>query len=246
RPRPHRRSFASRREDHVIDAELVAAVRRMGARRGTSMFATLLAGFASVVSRLAGQSQVIVGIPAAGQSVDGHDHLVGHCVNLLPLRFELDPAQPFQQLLGDAQDTLLDAIEHQRYTFGTLLQKVKVERDPARLPLVSVMFNIDQALERETTGFPGLSMDFRSNPRSYENFEIFIKAVHAHGALTLECQYNTDLFDAVTIRRWLSAYEALLRDAVERPEAAVSSLSLVDADAIAELAALQPAPVGFD
>ncbi|MGH8074065.1 MAG: non-ribosomal peptide synthetase, partial [Lysobacter sp.] len=246
RPRPHRRSFASRREDHVIDAELVAAVRRMGARRGTSMFATLLAGFASVVSRLAGQSQVIVGIPAAGQSVDGHDHLVGHCVNLLPLRFELDPAQPFQQLLGDAQDTLLDAIEHQRYTFGTLLQKVKVERDPARLPLVSVMFNIDQALERETTGFPGLSMDFRSNPRSYENFEIFINAVHAHGALTLECQYNTDLFDADTIRRWLSAYEALLRDAVERPEAAVSSLSLVDADAIAQLAALQPAPVGFD
>ncbi|MGQ4584033.1 amino acid adenylation domain-containing protein [Lysobacter sp. F60174L2] len=246
RPRPHRRSFASRREDHVIDADLVAAVRRMGARRGTSMFATLLAGFASVVSRIAGQSQVVVGIPAAGQSVDGHDHLVGHCVNLLPLRFDLDPAQPFQQLLGDAQDTLLDAIEHQRYTFGTLLQKVKLERDPARLPLVSVMFNIDQALERETTGFPGLSMDFRSNPRSYENFEIFINAVHAHGALTLECQYNTDLFDADTIRRWLSAYEALLRDAVERPEAAAASLSLVDADAIAELAALQPAPVEFD
>ena len=246
RPRPSRRSFASRREDYVIDADLVAAVRRMGARRGSSMFATLLAGFASVVSRLAGQSQVIVGIPAAGQSVGGHDHLVGHCVNLLPLRFELDPAQPFQQLLGDAQKTLLDAIEHQRYTFGTLLQKVKVERDPARLPLVSVMFNIDQALERETTGFPGLSMDFRSNPRSYENFEIFINAVHAHGALTLECQYNTDLFDATTIRRWLSAYESLLRDAVERPEAAASSLSLVDADAVAELAALQPEPVEFD
>ena len=246
RARPTRRSFASRREDHVIDAELVTAVRRMGARRGTSLFATLLAGFASVVSRLAGQSQVVVGIPAAGQSVDGHDHLVGHCVNLLPLRFDLDPAQPFQQLLGSAQDTLLDAIEHQRYTFGTLLQKVKVERDPARLPLVSVMFNIDQALERETTGFPGLSMDFRSNPRSYENFEIFINAVHAHGALTLECQYNTDLFDAATIRRWLSAYEALLRDAVERPEAAMSALSLVDTAALAELANLQPAPVAFD
>ncbi|MGV8940241.1 MAG: amino acid adenylation domain-containing protein [Lysobacter sp.] len=246
RPRPARRSFASRREDHVIDAELVAAVRQVGASRGVSMFATLLAALASLVSRLATQSQVVVGIPAAGQAVDGHDHLVGHCVNLLPLRFDLDPAQSFEQILGEAQDTLLDAIEHQRYTFGTLLKKLKVERDPARLPLVSLMFNIDQALERETTSFPGLTMALDSNPRSFENFEIFINAVHAHGTLRLECQYNTDLFDAATIRRWLGAYESLLRAAVANPAAVAASLPLVNARSYAELVALQPAPVPFD
>jgi amino acid adenylation domain-containing protein len=246
RPRPSRRTFASRREDHVLDTELVAAVRQAGASRGVSMFATLLAALASLMSRLAGQSQVVVGIPAAGQAVDGHDRLVGHCVNALPLRFDFDPAQSFEQVLGEAQDTLLDAIEHQRYTFGTLLKKLKVERDPARLPLVSVMFNIDQALERETTSFPGLSMTFDSNPRSFENFEIFINAVHEHGTLKLECQYNTDLFDAATIRRWLAAYESLLRAAVVDPTAVAASLPLVDAQAYAELAALQPAPVAFD
>src|SRR3546814_5713262 len=91
-PRPARRGFASAREDYVLDAELVAAIRKMGARRGVSLFATLLASFAALLSRLSSQSQVVVGIPAAGQSVDGHDHLVGHCVNTLPLLFELDPA----------------------------------------------------------------------------------------------------------------------------------------------------------
>src|SRR3546814_9780562 len=83
RPRPARRGFASAREDYVLDAELVAAIRKMGARRGVSLFATLLASFAALLSRLSSQSQVVVGIPAAGQSVDGHDHLVGHCVNTL-------------------------------------------------------------------------------------------------------------------------------------------------------------------
>ncbi|MBU8974939.1 amino acid adenylation domain-containing protein [Lysobacter sp. MMG2] len=246
RTRPTRRTFASIREDHILDNELVAAVRRLGARQGASLFATLLAGFAGLLSRLTAQNDVVIGIPAAGQSVDGHDHLVGHCVNLLPLRFELDQAQPFEQALGAAQSTLLDAIEHQRYTFGTLLKKLPLQRDPARLPLCSVMFNIDQAMDQESTGFHGLGMRLITNPRSYENFELFVNAVQVQGGMRLECQYNTDLFDNATIRRWLAAYETLLRAAVARPTLAFGRLSVVSDAARDELQALQPAAVAFD
>jgi len=246
RPRPARRSFASLREDHVLDAALVAAVRRLGARRGASLFATLLGSFAALVARIAGQDEVVVGIPAAGQSVDGHDHLVGHCVNLLPLKFELAPGQTFAALVDGAQSTLLDAIEHQRYTFGTLLKKLRVPRDPARLPLVSVMFNIDQALDQERSGFTGLALDLTTNPRRYENFELSINAVQVEGRIRLETQYNTDLFDAATVRRWLAAFENLLRAACEAPDTPVSRLSLLDDALSEEIAALQPAPVAFD
>ncbi|QSX75473.1 amino acid adenylation domain-containing protein [Lysobacter arenosi] len=246
RPRPPRRTFASIREDHVLDDELVAAIRRLGARHGASLFATLLAGFAGLLTRLTAQSDVVVGIPAAAQSLDGHDHLVGHCVNLLPLRFELDLTQPFEQALAQAQETLLDSIEHQRYTFGTLLRKLPLQRDPARLPLVSVMFNIDQALDQEHTGFHGLSMQLITNPRSYENFELFVNAVQVRGGMRLECQYNTDLFDNETVRRWLRAYETLLRSAVARPDMAYGKLPLVSESAREELLALQPAATPFD
>ncbi|MDH5833931.1 non-ribosomal peptide synthetase [Luteimonas kalidii] len=246
RPRPARRTFASRREDHVLDATLVSAIRRMGARRGASLFATLLGAFATVVSRLAGQDQVVVGIPAAGQSVDGHEDLVGHCVNLLPLKFDLAPDAGFAQVVDGAQMLLLDAIEHQRYTFGTLLRKLHVPRDPARAPLVNVMFNIDQALDQERSGFPGLALDFTTNARSFENFELSINAVQVEGRLRLETQYNTDLFDAATVRRWLGAFETLLRAACETPEEPVSRLPLVDRAQFDELASLQPAPVAFD
>ena len=94
RTRPARRSFASGREDRLLDAELLARVRALGARHGVSLFATLLATFAALLSRLSGQDEVVIGIPTAGQAVDGHDHLVGHCVNTLPLRFGADPTQP--------------------------------------------------------------------------------------------------------------------------------------------------------
>jgi len=246
RARPTRRTFPSIREDHLLDNDVVAAVRRLGARQGASLFATLLAGFAGLLSRLTAQNDVVIGIPAAGQSVDGHDHLVGHCVNLLPLRFDLDHAQPFEQALGTAQGTLLDAIEHQRYTFGTLLKKLPLQRDPARLPLCSVMFNIDQAMDQESTGFHGLGMRLITNPRSYENFELFVNAVQVQGGMRLECQYNTDLFDNTTIRRWMASYETLLREAVARPDLPFGRLSIVSEAARGELASLQPAPVAFD
>nr|WP_246373179.1 non-ribosomal peptide synthetase [Lysobacter spongiae] len=246
RPRPVRRTSASRRYDHVFDADLLREVRQMGARRGSSLFATLLAGFAGLMARLSAQEDVVVGIPAAGQSVDGHGGLVGHCVNLLPLRFAIAPEAPFEALLGSAQGVLLDALDHQRYTFGTLLQRLRLARDPARLPLVSVMFNIDQALDQESNRFPGLGLEFDCNPRSHENFELSINAVQAHGELRLECQYNTDLFDEATIRRWMSAYEAMLRQATRQPGTALAALELLDGPARMELSALQPAAVGRD
>jgi amino acid adenylation domain-containing protein len=240
RARPPRRTFASARLDHVFDAALLTAIRRLGAQRGSSLFATLLGSFAAVLARLAGQPEVVVGIAAAAQSIDGHDHLVGHCVNLLPLRCAPDPAAPLARLLENTQTSLLDALDHQRYTFGTLLKKLGVPRDPSRLPLVSVLFNIDQALDHEATAFAGASMSFASTPRSFENFELFINAVQEHGELRLECQYNRDLFERATISRWLAAYETLLRAAVANPDALLGELPLVDDRGRRDLLALQP------
>lgn len=240
RPRPSRRGFASAREDHALDAALVSDLRRLGARRGASLFATLLGAFAALLSRLAGQSTVVVGIPAAGQAVDGLDTLVGHCVNLLPLRFDIDPVQPFDASVDDAQATLLDALEHQRLTFGTLLQTLQVPRDPSRLPLVSVMFNIDQAIDGGPDHFPGLTLEFATNARSRENFELFVNAVQLQGGLVLECQYNTGLFDAATVRGWMCGFETLLRAAAAHAALPVGDLPLVDAAGLVALHALQP------
>lgn len=227
RPRPTRRSFASARVDHVLDAELTAALRRLGARRGASLFATLLAGFSTLLGRLAGQDNVVVGIPAAGQAAGGHANLVGHCVNTLPLRFGLDPEAGFGTAIDAAQGILLDALEHQRYTFGTLLKKLPIARDPGRMPLVSVMFNIDQALDSESQAFPGLELKFFDNPRSHDTFELFINAAQVHGALRLECQYNRDLFDEATVRRWLDHWQTMLEAVVADDELALGRTPLL-------------------
>ncbi|MGH7269324.1 MAG: non-ribosomal peptide synthetase, partial [Polyangiaceae bacterium] len=226
RPRPPLKSYPSRREDRVLDEALVRDVRRLGSAERASLFATLLAGFEVLLARLTGQQDLIVGIPSAGQSVGGHDDLVGHCVNILPLRASVRPEESIRALLGQARTVVLDAYDHQRCTFGSLLKRLPLARDPSRLPLVSVLFNVDRGMAEESIPFEGIRTELTSNPRHFENFDLFLNAVELSGKVTLECQYNADLFDADTVRRWLAAYECLLRSACERPDERVGWLAI--------------------
>jgi amino acid adenylation domain-containing protein len=241
-PRPRCRSFTSQREDRMLDGALVTDVKRMGAKRGASFYATLLTAFGVLLQRLSGQDDVVIGIPCAGQAAGGHDGLVGHCVNVLPLRATIDSRTTFGAVLDKVRCDLLDAFEHQQYTLGSLLARLALPRDPGRLPLLSVLFNLDQALDEETVSFPGLRFDFAANPRAFENFELFINAVQTDGGLRLECQYNSDLFRGDTIRGWLDAYETLLRNATAEPETVTQVLALLSPLARRKLESLQPFP----
>ena len=159
-----------------------------------------------------------MGVPAAGQSVGGHDGLVGHCVNMLPLRARVDPERPFRAMLSEARSTVLDAYEHRRFTFGSLLGVCRWCATPAVCHYVSVVFNLDRGLGPEAMPFEGLRTELTTNARLFENFDLFLNAVEIGGKVILECQYNTDLLDRETVRRWLGVYESILRSVCERPE----------------------------
>jgi amino acid adenylation domain-containing protein len=239
RPRPVVKTYASRRHDHVLDATLVKAVRQAGAKAGASLFQTLLSGFFAFLHRVTGQEDLVVGIPAAGQAIEGREGIVGHCVNTLPIRARLHRDLAPRELLGAVKATMLDAFEHQRCTFGSILRLIKVRRDPSRLPLVSVVFNLDRGLGPNDLPIAGATTELSTNPRAYENFDLFVNAVELDGKVVLECQYNVDLFGEDTIARWLATYEELLRSlaaTASDPGAKVGALAMLtarDRDAIA-------------
>ncbi len=227
RPRPPLRTFNSQREDWQISETLVTAIKQLGTKFGCSFMTTLLSGFEVFLYRLTGQEDLVVGISAAGQAATGNYNLVGHCVNLLPLRTQIDSQESFSDYLKKRKTTVLDAYDRQQFTFGSLLQKLALPRDPSRIPLVPIIFNIDQGLDTNTLNFDSLEVEFFSNPRAYENFEIFINATELRGKLTLECQYNTNLFDRETICRRLAEFETLLTSIVANPDEMIATIGLL-------------------
>jgi non-ribosomal peptide synthetase component F len=94
--------------------------------------------------RLSGQHDLVVTVPTAGQSLLENSQLVGHCVNLLPVRTIVQDNHTFSQLLSATSSNLLDAYDHQCCTLGSIVREIHAPRDPSRMPLVEVNFNLDR------------------------------------------------------------------------------------------------------
>src|SRR5690606_2224656 len=94
-PRPKKRTFKSKRDDYRLDKEFVGKIKELGAKVGSSFVTTLLTSYEVFIHRLTGQDDIVTGLPAAGQSATGHFSLVGHCVNLLPIRSKMDSQASF-------------------------------------------------------------------------------------------------------------------------------------------------------
>jgi amino acid adenylation domain-containing protein len=226
------RTYQSARADYPLAPELVAEVKKIGISAGCSFVTTLLAAFEVLLYQLTGQDELVVGLPAAGQSATGMPRLVGHCVNLLPLRSHPRSDISFTEYLRQRKTAIFDAYEHQQLTFGSLLKKLRLARDASRVPLVPVVFNIDLGLANEVK-FYGLAYQLISNPRAYENFELFLNASGSEQALTLEWSYNTALFKPETIANMMAGFRSLLREIGQKPTASLWQLTLGNAAALA-------------
>ena len=223
RPRPRQKTYKGRRLDLTLSQQHVRGLKEVATRSGASFVTTLLTTFEVLLHKLTGDNDIVVGLPAAGQSDLGMKHLVGHCVNLLALRSRIDEEQAFVEHLKARRTGVLDAFDNQKYTFGTLLQKLNVPREPGRIPLCPVVFNIDMNMD-DGVAFDGLQHRFISNPRAFENFELFLNATGNEGHLTLEWSYNTDLFDEATVRGWMDQLVSLIKRVSAAPNATIADL----------------------
>lgn len=222
--RPKEKTFRSQRDDFHLPAEMVDALKSLGRKNNTSLVNTVMAAFEVFLYKVTGQEDIVLGLPAAGQAATDNLVLVGHCVNLLPLRTQVDPKLSFSQYLAKRKSELLDDYEHQQFTFGNLVKKLGIPRDPARVPLVPVVFNIDMGMDNQVR-FHGLDHSLISNPRKYENFEIFLNLTSTGRELVVEWSYNLDLFSPATIAYWMEGLMDIIRQAISKPEKSIAALT---------------------
>jgi amino acid adenylation domain-containing protein len=225
--RPLLRTYKSSRFDCKLNDNLIVDLKQIGTKAGCSLVTTLMAAFETFLYRLTEQDNIVIGLPAAGQSVTANYYLVGHCVNLLPLRSNPEKGISFTDYLKKRKPAVFDAYEHQQLTFGSLLKKLKFSRDPSRIPLVPVVFNIDMGMD-DKVDFHGLKHQLSSNPRAFENFELFLNVSGSNDAITLEWSYNTQLFKQSTIERMMHQFEELLANISVNPQVKLGNIQLMN------------------
>src|SRR5262249_3747073 len=69
-------------------------------------------------------------------------------------------------------------------------------------------------------------------------FDLMVNVVDSGAGLVFEFDYNSDLFDAVTIQRWLKHYEVLLTEIVRDPSQTLARVDILGAEERHRLLAL--------
>jgi len=231
-PRPPRKTFRAARETEWMTPELYRAVKNASALHGTTLLTFLLASLKVFVHRLTGQEDVVLGLPAAGQiapslrDLAGSRALVGHCVNFLPIRSHCNAEELFSDYLLKLSGLILSAYEHQDLAFGTLIERLRVPHDLCRLPLVSMIFNVDQGFSKFEMG--DLETEVETPARGFVIFDIEVNLVDYGNDIRIEWAYNRDLFDPSTMERWLRCWKTLLNAVVTEPRQAIGVIEVLD------------------
>ncbi|HEU4456626.1 MAG TPA: condensation domain-containing protein, partial [Longimicrobium sp.] len=155
--RPARQDFTGAAVPLVLDEALSAALKELSRRHGTTLYMTLLAGWAAVLSRLSGQDEVVVGTPTANRGREEIEGLIGFFVNMLPVRVELSDAPTAAALLARVKERALGAQHHQDIPFEQVVELVRPARSMAHAPLFQAMFTWQNAPGGGAPGLPGLA-----------------------------------------------------------------------------------------
>jgi len=228
RPRDAQRSFEGGTVKWALHDATYHSLKQLAATRNCSVFALLLAAYKVMLARLTGQHSLVIGVSVAGQAMSGLEALVGHGVNLIPLRVDWEASEPFADVLQRTRREVLDLAEFHDTTLGDVLAVLPIERDPSRAPLVEAMFNFSSSHVGDV--FEGLVVDMEENPRRFVNFDLFANLLDSGGRLTADWDYSRALFDESTVRRWIGHFETLLESIIATPEAAVGSLPMLSAE----------------
>ncbi|HEX2188359.1 MAG TPA: amino acid adenylation domain-containing protein, partial [Longimicrobiaceae bacterium] len=237
RPRPAKQDFAGASLRVELDEALTAALKTLGRRHRTTLFMTLLAGWANVLARLSGQDDVVIGTPSANRGHEEVEELIGFFVNTLPLRVDLSDGPRVAELLQRVKTRALEAQQNQEIPLEQMVERVRPARSLAYTPLFQVMFAWQNA-PGGALELPGLTVGAAGVPdASTAKLDLSLALWEEDGRIAGALNYATALFDHATVERHAAYLRRVLEEMAADDTQPVDRLDLLPAEERARVVA---------
>jgi amino acid adenylation domain-containing protein len=228
RSRPPIRTLWGMVQHFDFASTLIQAVRKYSEVEGVTPFMVYLCAFLILLYRYTGRDDLVVGTPVAGRNRSEVEGLVGCLINTLVLRVGLEGNPRLGELVKRVREVTLNAQAYQELPFEKLVEALQPERHLSHSPLFQVMFVFNNAQEA-TLNLPGLTVNSLETESATSKFDLSWTVDDAGERVTGTVTYDTDLFEAESILRWLGHYQIILETLTANPALRVSDLSCLTA-----------------
>ncbi|MFI6350928.1 amino acid adenylation domain-containing protein [Streptomyces sp. NPDC050560] len=213
-----------------LDAGAADGVRALARDTAATPFMVLLACFQTLLYRLSGQGDLLVGVPVGGRTRPDTTGLIGLFVNTVVLRADCRPWLAFRELLEQARGETAAAFAHQEAPFERVVEALPVSRDLAGTPLFQVMLVWNGADQSASALGDAKAAYVPCDAAVTAKFDLTLEITDEGGGYELALEYDRELWDEPTAARMLDHLTALTAAAVADPGAPVGTLPLLDAE----------------
>ncbi|HDX9649186.1 TPA: amino acid adenylation domain-containing protein, partial [Bacillus cereus] len=227
--RPPTQSVEGARRSFEIDSELTKNLNRIAKENGVTMYMLLLAGYTTLLSRYAGQDDIVVGSPIAGRSHHDFKNIVGMFVNTLAMRNYPNEDKTFRNYLREVKENALKAYENQDYPLDELVEKLDLQRDMSRSALFDTMFVL-QNLDTSNEEIKGLSFETYDSELNIANFDLTLSAVETNNIIKFDLEYCTKLFKKETIAKISEHFVSILREITNNQEVCLGQIDMLSGE----------------
>ncbi|MFM7859503.1 MAG: condensation domain-containing protein, partial [Flammeovirgaceae bacterium] len=191
----------------TMEGPLYQSVKAYSRKNQSTPFPVLLSAFFSLVSKMTGKKEILVGVPSIGQLLYDNAVMVGQCMQMLPLRWIAAGNESFASIVNTIKDKVNDGQTHRNISFTDIFEQAASLGKPCYAPHVRFVFNMDPPISSPEDDQLTASSHGESG---FAKYDLFVNLVEVNGRLHFSFQYNTSLFTRNDIELWITQYQSLL------------------------------------
>jgi amino acid adenylation domain-containing protein len=225
RPREAYREFHAGMAPLRLDRELTTRLQYLSRESETTLFVTLLAAYAILLTRYGNPEDVVIGTALANRYPVETEALIGFFVSTLALRLQWQKGLTYREIQACAHRAAVNGFAHPDAPFDRIVEVLKPDRRALYSPVFQTVFVLQNVPKKELvlTGLVTTPVELARHSAG-ASFDLTLSLKEVGGELCGALEFNTALFDTATIECMAEHFETLLAGIVQNPDAAAARL----------------------
>ncbi|MEO5564597.1 MAG: condensation domain-containing protein, partial [Chitinophagaceae bacterium] len=227
RDRADDNNYGSSTKVLTIDGGDYQQIKKIARNEKVSDFMFMLSAYYILLSKISGNTDIIIGTDVIGRTQPSLKNIVGTFVNILPLRLYVGNELHYKELLAQVKKCVIKAYENQDYQYDQMKVLVNGVGMESQNDIVKVHFSFANIVENniESADFESFPLQSRKNEMSEYEFKLEVREMA--GKLNISFIYHKFLYEDETIDLLMKYYSTILSAISDETSITIEDIDMI-------------------